>query len=268
MTKKQNTLYVSIKTAIKNGLEPQSLNQKPMPKYVYPNDVNGRPVRVPNSREAAKVITNGLWMVLKHSKDGTMFRRLQSLMRTIRFSRRWHVSRSRSLTMGNLQLLKGFKFNEKSSLQSILKVPISFSTDLETNRAKLFIPSFIPRRDIEWPEKAAFCRFKTILTGFDLDTGRYEVSTGFSGRLSRKTTAKTSYEIINEIPRGSFPMIIYCCGIDFYSVNHNNKASRILELKYNPLEIGAVDYVEYQKLEDYINKRRRFKKLIKSKQLL
>jgi hypothetical protein len=257
--------HVPIKTAIKNGLEPQSLNQAPSPKYCYPPDVKGRPVRVPNSREAAKVITNGLWMVLKHSKDNTMFRRLQSLMRTIRFSRRWHVSRSRSLTLGNLHLLKGFKFNEKSSLNSIFKAVINFTTDLGTNSAKLSILSFNPRRDIDWPDKASFCRIKTMLIGLDLDTGQYECYCGFSGRLSRKTTAKTSYDIINEIPNGSFPLLIYCCGIDFYSVDSRNKASRILEIKYNPLEIGAVDYVKFEKLEDYINKPRKFKDLIKSK---
>jgi len=164
--------------------------------------------------------------------------------------------------LGNLHLLKGFKFNEKSSLRSILKCSINFTTHLGTNSAKLSIPSFVPRRDIDWPDKASCCRIKTILIGIDLDKGEYNCCGAFSGRLSRKTTAKTSYDIVNDIPHGSFPLLIFCCGIDFYAVDSNNKASRILELKYNPLEIGAVDYVKFEKLEDYLNKSGRIKKII------
>jgi hypothetical protein len=240
----------NIRNAIKRGLEPQSLNQKPPTPFGYPKPANGRPYRVPTSQEAAKVINNAMWIFMKYSRDNTMFRRLQSLMRTIRFSRRWHVSRSRSLTMGNLELLKGFKFNQYSSLSQLLKVPFNYRTELEHSRARFCIPSFSPRKDIVWPEKAAFFRIKSILIGLDLDKGFYEYAAGFSGRFSRRVTAKTSYEIINEIPRATSPVLIYCCGIDFYSVDRSNKPSRILELKYNPLEIGAVDYMVSEKVPE------------------
>jgi hypothetical protein len=108
-----------------------------------------------------------------------------------------------------------------------LKQRFTAGVNLGKGRAKFSIPFFIPLRDITWPRGSKICRIKTTITGVDLDTGDFKTVASYSPQFSKKMKTNTSYEAITDLPSSNYPLLIYCCGIVFFTTHGKNHLVRL-----------------------------------------
>lgn len=169
-----------------------------------------------------------------------MIPRLYSRMQSCRFDRSWRQKMKRDVYKGNTELLHGFPFNVDSSFSSLIKVPYSYDLNLDNATGSFYISPFSPAQDIVWPEESSFCRFKSILVGFDFETRKYETWARYSKRINRKVRKVMNYRVTNLIPNTRYPLLFYCAGIEFFRKTEKGMPLRNIDPFYNPLEIGVV----------------------------
>lgn len=191
---------------------------------------------------AAAILLNSLAEPLQYVDEPTMEERFKSKIRSLEFANFWNWRYPRKYFEEKVEKLKGFQFNKQSPLETLLTAPFRAAVNLEKGRAIFSIPNFIPNRDISWPGSNMSCRIKTTLTGVDLDTGSFRTVCSYSPLFDKKMKTRTDYEAINDLPFSDYPLLIYCCGIDFFLAYGKNHLVRLPEAKYNPMGIVAVKF--------------------------
>jgi hypothetical protein len=191
---------------------------------------------------ASAILLNSLSEPLQYINDPMMERRFKLRIRKLNFSNFWNRRCPRCEFEERMKKLVGFQFNDQSLLETIVTAAFTSAINIEKGRAKFSIPFFIPFRDITWPRGSKICRIKTTITGVDLDTGDFKTIASYSPQFSKKMKTSTSYESITDLPSPNYPLLIYCCGIDFFTSYGKNHLVKLADAKYNPMDIVAVEF--------------------------
>lgn len=191
---------------------------------------------------ASAILLNALAEPLQYIDEPTTEQRFKARISSLGFADFWKPGYPRYKFEESIAKLKGFQFNGQSPLEESLTSPFDVGVCLEKSRATFSIKHFVPNRDISWPGSNTSCRIKTTLTGIDLDTGDFRTVCSYSPLFTKNMKVWTNYEAITDLPSSDYPLLIYCCGIDFFINYGKNHLVRIPDTIYNPMDIVAAQF--------------------------
>lgn len=154
----------------------------------------------------AKVIRNCLYGLIQQNYDGGMVNRFQlTVYAAIKTGT--EIRGERTLYEGDLDLLKGFEFNNRSPLSEVLKVKPSAVLD-ENGRISVTLPPFDARRDLKAPSRTHGCHLRVLVTAFNFSKAYYQ----FVGHQQLSIDPTLHYEeqtllFEEEIPDGCIVMV-------------------------------------------------------------
>lgn len=120
-----------------------------------------------NAGSAGKIIRRAFNSMLKDVKDGTMTRRLVTILMKALKADATHDRGLRTVQSGNLSLIEGFQFNNASPLGAILKVASTATIDRPTGQCSVAIASFVPGSVIAAPDGAT--HYKILASAAEID---------------------------------------------------------------------------------------------------
>lgn len=178
--------------------------------------------------------------LLLHCSDSRITTRLtQEMMKVIKADQ---VSERglRNVLDGELELLKGFDFNSKSSLGTTLYMPYTATIDRATGNAVIEVPGFVPKNSVVAPQGATHVRFISAAAEINFETGDYNTVNGTSEEIALSAEAVEGITLANQLNAGSELPLFLLFGLEFYQVV-NGQYYPLNSGVYNALSIVAVD---------------------------
>ncbi len=191
--------------------------------------------------KAVKFLTSAFRPVILSAADGRVTSRLIAQMLKVVQSDAVHERGQRTVADGDLAILKGFEFNNRSKLSSTLYAPFTHAVNRVDGEITVNIPAFVPRNGIVAP--AGTTHFSITVVGCELDF----VNATFIQNIQQ--TAILPYDSVEGAateltvalsPASTQPMFLVM-GIQFYQ-NVNNVKYPLKNGSFNAVQLIEVDY--------------------------
>ena len=189
---------------------------------------------------AGKVLRNALRTVLLNATDRLLVSRLFTAMMKVVKADATSDRGQRNVLDGELELLKGFEFNEAGKIAQTFKAPFSSVIDRANGTLSLTVPPFVPSNMVIAPAEAT--HYQVVSAG-----GFIDFEKGINGIITNSTAVvpidnNASAAINHAFDAGAdpnHPMFIVL-GISFYQ-EVNGKQYPLKNGAYNALSIVQVD---------------------------
>lgn len=127
--------------------------------------------------KSGKALRNSIGPLLNRAKDPKLSSRMFKMMSEIKNYDDTSVRGLRVVHLGigtdeGKQLLKGFDFNARAALQTILRVPYV----VDTTTGSISIVDFVSQEQLNYPESATHVSFRSAFVNLDFETGIYDSS--------------------------------------------------------------------------------------------
>jgi hypothetical protein len=189
---------------------------------------------------AGKVLRDELGTTLRNIGDGTLTARLFSVISQIIKSDPVNLRGKRSAMKGNQTLLKGFEFNSKSSLGSVLIAKIVSTIDRVTGQVTLAIPAIIPANNIFWPTGATHCKISSMGVAVDFETGQSESAGAFTANIPFGRVEIPAVNLVSQLEANSTKVLVHAVGIDFLNIT-NGVEYPLQNMAFNAMGILEVN---------------------------
>ena len=117
--------------------------------------------------KAVKFVTSAFRPVIRNAADGRVTSRLITDMVKVIQADTVNPRGRRTVSDGDLNLLKGFEFNNRSKLSSTVYVPYTRTIDRTTGEVEVSLPAFVPENGIVAP--AGTTHFSITAVGCEMD---------------------------------------------------------------------------------------------------
>jgi len=121
-----------------------------------------------------KLIRNAFGSLVSGMTDGNCIGRMTGRVLKVIQSDQANPSGQRSIPNGNLDLLKGFEFNESCSLGQVLKAPFMLAPNAGNDTVSLEIPGFNPATHLRFPQNASHFQVFIGIAAIDFDKASYQ----------------------------------------------------------------------------------------------
>jgi len=145
----------------------------------------------------------------------------------------------RNVLDGNLELFKGFEFNENGKLSNTLIAPHTSAINRETGEMKITIPSFIPEGMISAPPAATHFRLISGGSALDFENKKPEVSLDSTEEFPLNNVATREIVLNTKVPPNSTHTLFLALGIEFYQ-EMNKVMYRLMDESFNALAMVKV----------------------------
>lgn len=127
--------------------------------------------------KSGKALRNSIGPLLNRAKDPKLSSRMLQMMNDIKNFDHSSARGQRSVSVGiksaeGKQLLKGFDFNVRAALQTILRVPYV----LEPETGTVSISNFVAQEQLGFPESATHVSLRSAFVNLDFETGIFDSS--------------------------------------------------------------------------------------------
>ena len=127
--------------------------------------------------KSGKALRNSIGPLLNRAKDPKLSSRMLQMMNDIKNFDHSSARGQRSVSLGigsaeGKQLLKGFDFNVRAALQTILRVPYV----LEPETGTVSISNFVAQEQLGFPESATHVSLRSAFVNLDFETGIFDSS--------------------------------------------------------------------------------------------
>jgi len=147
---------------------------------------------------------------------------------------------SRTIIDGDLQLLKGFEFNDRSKVSRILKFNPTTTVDRAAGTMSINVPQFSPRRKIKWSRGATHFSLIAYAVEIDFVAGSYVDSMTISPEMELESASQDALTLSCNIPANSTGILIMALGARFFQYV-NGELNDLFKLSHNALSIILVD---------------------------
>jgi hypothetical protein len=166
--------------------------------------------------KSGKLIRDATGVILNRAKDPKLSSRMLQLMSTIKNFDTVSARGQRNVALGiatdaGKQLLKGFDFNIKAPLASVLQASYTVDTDTGT----IEIADFIPKEQLNAPSNSTHVSFRSAFINLDLATGLFEKSYSPIANVLLDQNPITVTLIPGQVPEGSGTQL-YLLLIEFF----------------------------------------------------
>lgn len=127
--------------------------------------------------KSGKTLRNSIGPLLNRAKDPKLSSRMFKMMSEIKNYDDTSVRGQRVVHLGigtdeGKQLLKGFDFNAKAALQTILRVPYV----VDTTTGSITIVDFVSQEQLGYPDSATHVSFRSAFVNLDFESGIFDSS--------------------------------------------------------------------------------------------
>ncbi|QBQ41272.1 hypothetical protein [Sphingobacterium psychroaquaticum] len=190
--------------------------------------------------KASKLLFGALRPVIRRAKDGRAFSRLVREMLKVIQSNPVERRGERSLTGGDLTLLRGFDFNRNAPLSTTFYAPSTWAIDRTAGTAVVEVPEFNPMDLLSSPRGTTHFRFISAVVGIDFYTEEFSLAQEHSVELFYESDLVPTVTHRFDISGPLFERTCFLVfGVEFlqevngmyYSLNNGS---------YNPLNVVVV----------------------------
>lgn len=165
---------------------------------------------------ASKLLREAMGKTYLESKEGTTITRLNTAFYDILKSGPAELKGQRRIMDGNLQLLKGFQFNDKNLMGRAFNATVNGTIDRETGRFTVVIPSFSPDLLINTAKYNTHFKINAVAVTIDFETGKFNTMTQESEMLpiTRPELEEIRMEMVLE--PGATDQMFLAAGVGFF----------------------------------------------------
>ncbi len=169
-----------------------------------------------NAGKAGKLMRHAINTLLKNAKDSRVVSRLTQTMVKVARTDTKSKRGERTVSNGDLTLLKGFQFNNTAVLGAALYAPFTTVVDRTAGTLTISLASFIPSQAIIAPEGTT--HFQLVSAGAELDftSEIYNSDAQQSTLLPWDATDSGDISLVNTITANSTLPLFLFLGIQFY----------------------------------------------------
>lgn len=194
--------------------------------------------------KAGKLLRTALGPRVKDLCDSMCHNRLRKTMHDIIKSDPLHRRGARVFNAGNADLLLNFQFNEFCDFATILDASLyTTSLDPQSGIADITIASFIPDRDLRFPEAATHFRFIATALALDFEKQnprqKHGKDTSDSGPLPIDKLSTAVINLTHQLPPDTGRTWLLILGIQFEMIV-NGVSYEMKNKKMNGMEIVEV----------------------------
>ena len=161
-----------------------------------------------------KEIRNSLAPLLENVRDITQSNRLMKILMKIVTSTKAAGS---DLSQMNFSILKGFKFNQKSCIDSVFRWYIHREMDRDTGQVKINIPEFDPWLVFNCDKGVTHYQFMTACIEVEPGSQKFNGSILMSSELVLDKKMNIPLTLVHSVTPGSELPVLLVVGIKFYS---------------------------------------------------
>jgi len=192
------------------------------------------------SAKAAKLLLDAVRTAGVKARDKALFSRLLGLMFKIIKSDDSHRRGDRTVIDGDIELMRGFDFNQNGKLSSLLFIQPTASIDRVTGAMKVDLPVFVPEDMVKAPLNATHFKVACAAAEVDFAEGTFVTATARTEALPfNDEELALPISLTATVTPNSTKWLILAVGIAFNDVTAD-KADSFAESQYNGMCIVAV----------------------------
>lgn len=189
---------------------------------------------------ASSTLRTAFRPILVNTTDSRISSRLVTEMLKVIKADQTNTRGERNVLDGELEMLTGFEFNQKSSLSSTLYAPFTATIDRVTGAAVVNIPAFAAEKSLVPPKGATHFKFISAASEVNFTDGTFKTVTADSAELAIGAGMVAATELSNALTPASTQPLFLLFGIEFYQ-QVNGVLYPLNNGTYNALSIVVVD---------------------------
>lgn len=189
---------------------------------------------------AGKLLRLALRQLVQNASDRYMVSRLAAKMNEVIKADEVNERGERGVLDGEVELVKGFDFNQNARLGSTVFAPIASTIDRADGKHTVAIPAMIPTRDIAAPRGTTHIKIVAGSAAIDFENEVFENMTAETAYIPYTNAAVAAQTLdLSLTTANSTHPIIVVVGIEFYQ-EVNSKQYALNNGAYNALAVTEV----------------------------
>jgi hypothetical protein len=181
-------------------------------------------------------------LLLQNVKDGSIHYRLLKVLMSVITSDATGDKGKRNVNDGDIALLKGFDFNNNSTLGKTLFVGYSTTIDRPSGKVEFSLPDFAPLKAVNAPAEATHCKIVMAAATIDFTTEQFVTDEKETALLPLDMNIVPAATLQAIIPANSTSPLFVAAGVQFF-MKTNGKYYPLKSKVFNPLSIVEADKV-------------------------
>jgi hypothetical protein len=190
--------------------------------------------------KAGKVLRAAFSKLLSKSADGRVISRLVQAIMNVQKTDITSARGERNIGSGDASLLKGFNFNVKSPLSTVLSEQYTTAINRVTGVASVSIPAYIPQDAINAPTGTSHIKLISAASAIDFLNESYQSVSASSAEIAYGTQQEALLTLTHNLPANSTDPLFLVLGVEFYQ-EFNGILYQLKTGSFNALTIIAVD---------------------------
>ncbi|ADR23153.1 hypothetical protein MATR_29980 [Marivirga tractuosa] len=190
--------------------------------------------------KAGRLLRTSVRPLLLKAADGRVASRMTREMVKVVKSDTSNDRGQRTASEGDVELLKGFEFNQNGKLNATMYAPFSAAIDRASGEATVNIPGFIPQNTFAAPGGATHMRLIVAASKVDFEGESFDLDTDESSDIAIGPQSESAINLTATVPTtGDFPIFLLF-GVEFLQ-EVNGTMYPLKNGAYNALALVEID---------------------------
>ena len=165
--------------------------------------------------KAGRLLRTSVRPLLLKAADSRMTSRMTREMVKVVKSDTSNGRGERTATDGDIELLRGFEFNQSGKLNATMYAPFTASIDRATGEATVNIPGFIPQNTFAAPGGATHMRLISAASKVNFAEETFNLATDESSEIAIGPQTEAAITLTATLPTGGQEPIFLLFGVEF-----------------------------------------------------
>ncbi|KAA2239877.1 hypothetical protein F0L74_27205 [Chitinophaga agrisoli] len=189
---------------------------------------------------AGKLLNDSFRVLSGRSGDRKLTQRLSAKMYKVLKEDKVNDRGMRTVAEGNLQLLRGFEFNNIGKLSTVLFTPYTASIDRVAGTLNISIPDFVPQTVMKAPQGTTHFAIVSAASELDFANGLQNGVNTETAPLVYGSQTEPAITLNNALTANSTRPLFLALGVKYFQET-NGKYYPLNTGRFNPLSIVQVD---------------------------
>jgi hypothetical protein len=165
--------------------------------------------------KAGRLLRTSVRPLLLKAADGRVASRMTREMVKVVKSDTSNDRGERKASEGDIELLKGFEFNQSGKLNATMYAPFTAAIDRASGEATVNIPGFIPQNTFAAPSGASHMRLVSAASKVDFAEEPFNLDTDESSEIAIGPQTEAAITLTATVPSGGKEPIFLLFGVEF-----------------------------------------------------
>lgn len=167
---------------------------------------------------ASKLLRTALRALMINARDGRVTSRLTREMMRVLKSDTVSARGERTVTLGNIELLQGFEFNQAARFHNSFIAPYTVQVDRVAGTVQIEIPAFVPGHMLAVPDGTTHFKLVAAATELDFEAGTYSVDVKSGPDHEVVLTELAPATLALSVTPGGTNVLFLAVGIEFFQL--------------------------------------------------